>query len=127
MESHEPVPIWISLAKEDYRAAKTLSSGGHDSWACYLCSQSAEKCLKAMMLAAGINPGCKHSLVTMLQALVKTGVPKDEAEPLRDAAKLLTKMALTTRHPIWPPRSPTLNRKENRQADPPKDGYPLTR
>lgn len=55
----------LRIAKEDLDGARTLSSGGNRN-AIYLCEQSAEKTIRAVLTSEGKHAGIKHHLNEMV-------------------------------------------------------------
>lgn len=73
---------------------------GHHDWACQAAQQAAEKCLKAVLLAAGRPVRPSHDLNTLFDALIGAGVaePADKA-PLQRKLVLLTRAFGFSRYP----------------------------
>jgi HEPN domain-containing protein len=88
----------VRKAEADYRAAKKLNSGSdplHDQ-SCFLCQQSAEKYLKALLEELGLTIPYTHvlkDLLTLLQPHHSSLVS------LRRGLTFLTRFAVGTRYP----------------------------
>lgn len=89
---------WLRKAEADYRAASKLHRGSdrlHDQ-SCFLCQQSAEKYLKALLEERGLAIPRTHILRDLL-ALLQSHYPS--LPPLRRGLVFLTRFAVGTRYP----------------------------
>jgi len=59
---------WLREAHAELQAARDLFRGGHWSWCCFTCQQTAEKALKALCEHFR-NPQFGHNLNLLRQAL----------------------------------------------------------
>jgi len=88
---------WIRQAANDLEAARLTASQGFHAQACYLAGQTAEKALKALLVAAGVNPPYSHSLERLVEALQVQGMSTEELKTLQ--LKPLTRMNSASRYP----------------------------
>lgn len=75
----------LRVAKEDLEGARLLSSRGNRN-AIYLCEQSAEKLIRAVLTSEGKHAGIRHQLKEMVDL-----VP--DANPLKVALRLIEHLA----------------------------------
>ncbi len=71
---------WLMQASEDIKAANTSMENNHFEWACFQSQQSAEKALKALILALNID-AWSHGLVHLLKEWKR--MTKKEQEELQ--------------------------------------------
>lgn len=89
---------WVRKAEADYRAALVLAAASdpyYDPF-CFLCQQSAEKYLKALLEELGLPVPRTHDLVALL-AKLRTQHPTLRA--FRRGVDFLTRFAVETRYP----------------------------
>ena len=89
---------WVRKAEADYRGARSLARKTpplHDL-VCFLCQQSAEKYLKAVLEELGLPVPHTHNLELLLNDLLPT-YPK--LRPVRRGAIFLTQFAVSPRYP----------------------------
>ncbi len=90
---------WVRKAESDHRVATGLQAGLKPATAdqiCFLCQQSAEKFLKALLEEAGQSIPKTHDLVHLM-ALVQQIHPV--VSGLRRALTVLTRYAVAPRYP----------------------------
>jgi HEPN domain-containing protein len=83
---------WLDKVAEDYRVAEALAVLAeplHDA-ICFHCQQAAEKLLKALLVASGINPPRTHDLEALVALLSPAPLLPDDVE---DALIYLTELA----------------------------------
>ncbi len=86
---------WLRQAEADLAAAYDLYRCGHWSWCCFICQQSAEKSIKAILEYYG-RATRGHNLVEMIKEVEKhVDVPR---EVIR-ACYILNRYYITTRYP----------------------------
>ena len=83
---------WFRQAELDLTAAADARSHGHHEWACFAAHQAAEKAIKALHQAAGVE-AWGHSVAALLEGL--ENVPSGVVE----AAKGLDKHYIPARYP----------------------------
>lgn len=91
----DPVKHWLSSAREELRASRTLFGGGHWRHVIFLCHLSVEKSIKAaVQKRTGRVPPKTHDLVLLLrQAEV------EPPEELRAFIGQLSGLSIPTRYP----------------------------
>lgn len=96
-ELPESVREWLEVADRDLRAARVLRDADDDfsPEVCWHSHQSAEKHLKALLVARRVRPARTHELTALLAALRKSGcdLPGLDAD-----CTLLTTHAITPRY-----------------------------
>jgi HEPN domain-containing protein len=98
---------WVRFAEGDYRAALKLSAEFAEQTS-YLCQQSGEKYLKAVILFTGVIPVQTHDCLELL-ALVDSKLEPDNRVVL--AARLLNAVMTPSRYPdSW--GAPTLDQAQ---------------
>jgi HEPN domain-containing protein len=65
--------MWRQATHDLDHARRSLGGGDHD-WAVLAAQQSAEKALKAVLLAAGLRADATHNLGGLYDALIAAGV-----------------------------------------------------
>jgi HEPN domain-containing protein len=93
------VAEWIKYAQEDYECALLLAKTGNPyapRKACYDCQQSAEKILKAYIIANGGNLVKTHDLKLLLENCVQYS---SEFDSLRSFCTVLNLYIAATRYP----------------------------
>lgn len=88
----EEIKKWLNLAKEDYDTAKFNFDGKKYRTAAFLCQQSAEKALKALMLK-------KAGRIEKIHDLVKLGNDAGLPSSLLNELKELTLAYVYSRYP----------------------------
>jgi HEPN domain-containing protein len=83
---------WFRQAELDVDAAATVLAGDHPEWACFIAQQAAEKAVKAVHEAEGIE-AWGHSVAGLVDAL------SDVPERVSNAAKALDKHYIPARYP----------------------------
>ena len=89
---------WVRKAESDYRLAAKLSRGSepfHDQL-CFLCQQSSEKYLKALLEELGLSIPYTHVLDDLLTLLLPHHAT---LRPLRLGLRFLTRFAVRARYP----------------------------
>ncbi len=87
---------WLRQAQADLALARHALQGHHHEWACFAAQQSAEKALKAVHGARGLD-AWGHSVTELLESLRREGVTIDES--LVDRGRALDKLYIATRYP----------------------------
>lgn len=90
---------WVGKAEDNYLAAVALSrrrSRPLPDTVCFHCQQCAEKYLKALPLARGVEPPHTHELEILVQ---QCAVNDPWVVALRQDARHLSPYAVTTRYP----------------------------
>jgi HEPN domain-containing protein len=95
------------LAKEDLAGAKILFLN-HNRNAVYLCSQAAEKMIRALLTYENIKAGIKHDLTEMIDKLSPEHFLKTELYQI----DFLSKYATTFRYPTLVGRIPDIPSSE---------------
>jgi len=95
MAAPDPVRHWLSTAREELRAARTLFKGSHWRHVVFLCHLAVEKAIKAVVQKKTARvPPMTHDLVLLLR---QAGVqPPDE---LRAFIGQLSGLSIPTRYP----------------------------
>jgi HEPN domain-containing protein len=92
--------MWRQAVSDRAHAGRALEAGDHD-WAVFAAQQSAEKGLKAVLLAAGRTAPLIHPLPGLFDALVSHGLATEaERAPLREAMAALTQGWAVARYPL---------------------------
>lgn len=86
---------WDTQADRDLQHAVSALDAGHFEWAAFAAQQSAEKAVKALILARGGEPW-GHSVVGLVEALPPAVRPERE---ILDAAARLDKHYVPSRYP----------------------------
>jgi HEPN domain-containing protein len=89
---------WVRKAEADHRVAVSLAGAAersHDQ-ACFLCQQSAEKYLKALMEEQGMTIPRTHDLLVLVAALLPT-LPS--LKSVNRGLPLLSRYAVAVRYP----------------------------
>src|SRR5437588_46089 len=89
---------WVKKAEADIRVAKRALSWKpiFSDQVCFLCQQSAEKYLKALLQELGVRINKTHDIKLLVNQLV----PVDKTlTRLRSGAKTLTRYAVQYRYP----------------------------
>ena len=89
---------WVRKAESDYRLAETIDRGSQPfpDQLCFLCQQSAEKYLKALLEELGQHIPKTHDLEHLLNLLLPS---HPTLRPLRRGMLFLTDFAVDTRYP----------------------------
>lgn len=82
---------WLNQALRDLKHAEKSVEMGDYEWACFASQQAAEKALKALFQAMGVEVW-GHSVLKMVQSL-------EYGSELLDCAKELDKFYIPTRYP----------------------------
>jgi HEPN domain-containing protein len=93
---------WRAKADGDLRSARTLLSldPPETDAVAFHCQQAAEKYLKALLVAVGVEPPRTHDL-GVLRELASDRYP--ELKDLQEACEYLTPFAVQTRYPLFEP------------------------
>jgi len=98
--SADPLQEWVQKAEEDWEAVRRLlDSGTAEAVAdvvVFLCQQSAEKYLKAILVDVDQEPPHTHNLGVLLDLVTET-IPQLEA--IRDDTETLSPFAVAFRYP----------------------------
>ena len=88
---------WVRKAESDYQLAVQIVDGSHPfhDQVCFLCQQSAEKYLKALLKEAGENVPRTHNLVALLSLVTL----HYRLHSLLRGLKFLTDFAVELRYP----------------------------
>lgn len=89
---------WIRQARNDLALAELARDNGFLAQSCYYASQGAEKALKGVLLALGIEPPHTHVLNDLVWRLEQAGLDVGTLTelPLRS----LSRMAIQSRYPL---------------------------
>lgn len=90
---------WIRFAQMDYDSARKMADTFHPvpiEIVCYHCQQSAEKILKAFVIANKGSPIKTHDLAILLK---QCSLNTDAFEPYREACTALSSYAALSRYP----------------------------
>lgn len=90
---------WKRQSDHDFDHAIGSMDRGEWDWACYAAMQSAEKTLKAGLLAADQDDIWGHNLLALLDRLAQA-VGVEAASSLRNAARLLSQFNALARYPV---------------------------
>ena len=94
------VGLWLKKAREDLAVVRLVIAGrGPSPVACFLCQQAAEKFLKAVLVAAGVDPPYVHDLDLLARLIAEAGCALD-IDP--DALLSLRAYAVAPRYPGFP-------------------------
>jgi HEPN domain-containing protein len=96
------VDEWVEKAEADYQGAMDLNrrrKAPLPNLVCYHCQQSAEKYLKAYLIAQGTNPPLIHGLVQLLNLCITYDPTLTTFLP---HARILNPFSVTTRYPGTP-------------------------
>ncbi len=102
---------WLEQAQADLEHARKSLELGHNEWSCYAAQQAAEKCLKAMLLAAGVKPHFTHHLNILAEQIGEHGIElsglpsKKRLVDLSDK-NILARYPLARPPPRWKPTQP---------------------
>lgn len=99
------VDDWLRQAIRDLKHAKKSMQWGDYEWACFAAQQAAEKAVKALYQALGIEV-FGHSISRMLQHLPDEYRPTQD---LIDKAKELDRHYIPTRYPNFHPEGAPLD------------------
>lgn len=93
---------WKAKADGDLRSARTLLGldPPETDAVAFHCQQAAEKYLKALLVAVGVEPPRTHDL-GVLRELASDKFP--EIADLQEACEYLTPLAVQTRYPLFEP------------------------
>jgi len=89
---------WLAQARADLRAAQASLLAASHEWACFQAQQAAEKALKAVWLARGLDPW-GHSVLRLIDGFPDEALREDPLGSMRVAAKTLDKLYIPTRYP----------------------------
>lgn len=92
--------MWRQAVSDFAHASRSLEGGDHD-WAVFAAQQSAEKGLKAVLLAAGHPAPSVHPLTMLFDELVRHGLARaEERAPLGPAMTALIQGWAMARYPL---------------------------
>ncbi len=86
---------WLRQGKADLEHARSALGSGSFEWSCFACQQAAEKAVRAVFVAKGLE-AWGHTVSALLGELTKTIAVLPQ---LVDAAKRLDKHYIPTRYP----------------------------
>ncbi len=87
---------WVTEAKRDLDAARTLRDSEHFNFACFHAQQAAEKAAKAFLYARGVENVWGHSVASLLDDAINYEV---DLETLRSDGASLDTFYIPTRYP----------------------------
>jgi len=90
------INVWLEFSLYDLKSAQWQFKGEIYTSSCYASQQSAEKALKALVLACEKIIPKIHSLDRLISLLKKSGI---KTESIEDFARELDKYYITTRYP----------------------------
>ena len=90
------VKIWLDFAAYDLKTAKWNYEGKIYTSACYASQQTAEKAIKALLLAKGKKVPKIHNLDRLLTELTRIGIDTSE---IKESAIKLNTYYIFTRYP----------------------------
>ena len=94
------VDLWLKKARDDLAVARLVErSRGPSAVGCFLCQQAAEKLLKAVLVARGVDPPRVHDLELLARMAGDAGSAL-EVQP--DALLALRAYAVAPRYPGFP-------------------------
>jgi len=108
------IASYLRIAREDLAGARQLASTGNRN-AMYLCSQAAEKIIRAILTSEGKNAGIKHQLDELVDLIPDENPLKPRLRAIQD----LTDYATSYRYPSpkgrikAPPDKATFDREAN--------------
>jgi HEPN domain-containing protein len=88
------IASYLRIANEDLAGARVLSATGNRN-AMYLCSQAAEKVIRAVLTSEGKNAGIKHQLDELIDMIPDENPLKPGLRAIQD----LTDYATSYRYP----------------------------
>lgn len=94
MSAEAVIAGYLRIAAEDLAGARQLSSTGNRN-AMYLCSQAAEKVIRAVLTSEGKNAGIKHQLDELVDMIPDENPLKPALRAIQD----LTDYATSYRYP----------------------------
>jgi HEPN domain-containing protein len=98
MNDNQLVQEWLERANDDELNARSIFNhkDGTENAVCFLCQQSTEKLLKALLIFKNTEPPKVHDLLKLASLLEKSGVVLSE---LIDDLTNLDKFYISTRYP----------------------------
>jgi HEPN domain-containing protein len=94
MSAEVLIASYLRIAREDLAGARQLASTGNRN-AMYLCSQAAEKIIRAVLTSEGKHSGIKHQLDELVDAVPDENPLKPRLRAIQD----LTDYATSYRYP----------------------------
>jgi HEPN domain-containing protein len=94
MSAEVLIASYLRIAREDLSGARQLASTGNRN-AMYLCSQAAEKIIRAVLTSEGKNAGIKHQLDELVDMIPDENPLKSGLRAIQD----LTDYATSYRYP----------------------------
>ncbi|MEZ4234990.1 MAG: HEPN domain-containing protein [Myxococcota bacterium] len=94
MSADVQIASLLRIAAEDLQGARLLAASGNRN-AVYLCSQAAEKVIRAVLTSEGVHAGIKH----LLREMVDRVPDENPLKPLLRAIEHLGAYATTFRYP----------------------------
>jgi HEPN domain-containing protein len=94
MSAEVLIASYLRIANEDLAGARQLASTGNRN-AMYLCSQAAEKVIRAVLTSEGKNAGIKHQLDELVDMVPDENPLKPRLRAIQD----LTDYATSYRYP----------------------------
>jgi uncharacterized protein len=94
----ESVASWIRRARYDFAAMEATANWQDAPWdaVCFHAHQSAEKLLKACLIAQWVRPPITHNLLKLLAACSSAGI---DLKPLRGSCRRLQRLYPRSRYP----------------------------
>jgi HEPN domain-containing protein len=89
MSAEVLIASYLRIASEDLAGARQLSETGNRN-AMYLCSQAAEKIIRAVLTSEGKNAGIKHQLDEMVDMIPDENPLKHGLRAIQDLADYAT-------------------------------------
>jgi len=86
---------WLQYARRDLEVARLLLNEGYPGESTFHAQQAAEKALKAVLVALGVQPPKTHQLEYLMTLIKQGGI---DIQEVREAS-LLTDYAVETRYP----------------------------
>ena len=88
---------WMRKSVNDLEVAELILENGYPGESTFHSQQAAEKALKALLVALGVQPPRSHNIRYLLRILEENGV--DTTLPGRAGAERLTAYAVEARYP----------------------------
>lgn len=92
------VKYWIDTAEYDLDTAKAMLDTGRYLYVGFLCHQTIEKCLKAIIAKSGQFPPKIHNLLNLVE---KTDIKENISEEQKDFLSELNPLNIEARYPDY--------------------------
>lgn len=92
------VKYWIDTAEYDLDTAKAMLDTGRYLYVGFLCHQTIEKCLKAIIARSGQFPPKIHNLLNLVE---KTDIKENISEEQKDFLSELNPLNIEARYPDY--------------------------